>query len=47
MITDAISDCWKTDITIAEYFQNNFMCLNSLEQYKADLKAKICCEKIK
>lgn len=41
MITDAISDYWKTDITIAEYFQNNFMYLNSLEQYKSDLEARM------
>lgn len=41
MITDAISDYWKTDITIAEYFQNNFMYLYSLEQYKSDLEARM------
>ena len=41
MITDAISDYWKTDITIAEYFQNNFMYLDSLEQYKTDLKSRM------
>lgn len=41
MITDAISDYWKTDITIAKYFQNNFMYLNSLEQYKSDLEARM------
>lgn len=41
MIIDAISDYWKTDITIAEYFQNNFMYLNSLEQYKSDLETRM------
>lgn len=41
MITEAISDYWKTDITIAEYFQNNFMYLSSLEQYKSNLKSRM------
>ncbi|MDO5156788.1 MAG: hypothetical protein Q4D51_12565 [Eubacteriales bacterium] len=41
MITDAISDYWKTDITIAEYFQDNFMYLHSLEQYRNNLEKKM------
>ena len=41
MITEAISDYWKTDITIAEYFQNNFMYLSSLEQYKHNLESRM------
>lgn len=45
MITQAISDYWKTDITIAEYFQNNFMYLSSLEQYKSDLESRLQCAK--
>lgn len=41
MLTEAISDYWKTDITIAEYFQNNFMYLSSLEQYKCNLESRM------
>lgn len=41
MITEAISDYWKTDITILKYFQNNFMYLNSLEQYKSNLESRM------
>lgn len=45
MITAAISDYWRTDITIAEFFQDNFMYLSSLEQYKSNLESRMRCAK--
>lgn len=41
MILEAISDYWKTDLTIAKYFKNNFMYLESLEDYIGDLFSKM------
>lgn len=44
-VTEAISDYWKTDITIAEYFKNNFLYLQSIDEYKNTLSARLQCEK--
>lgn len=44
-VTEAISDYWKTDITIAEYFKNNFLYLQSIDEYKNTLSARMKCEK--
>ncbi|MDD4673916.1 MAG: hypothetical protein PHI03_13380 [Bacteroidales bacterium] len=41
MITDAISDYWKADVTIAKYFHDNLMYLESLEGYIDDLSSKM------
>lgn len=41
MITDAISDYWKTDLTIGSYFRNNLMYLDSLDEYVGDLSFKM------
>ena len=43
MITAVISDYWRTDITIEEFFQDNFMYLSSLEQYKSNLELRMRC----
>lgn len=40
-IIDAISDYWKADITIARYFQNNFMYLKSIDEYREDLSKRM------
>lgn len=44
-IAEAISDYWKTDITIVEYLKNNFMYLQSIDEYKNTLSARMQCEK--
>lgn len=44
-VTEAISDYWKTDITIAKYFKNNFLYLQSIDEYKNTLSARLQCEK--
>lgn len=41
MIPNAISDYWKADLTVANYFKNNLMYLESLESYMEDLAAKM------
>lgn len=41
MIPDAISDYWKTDLTVAKYFRDNLMYLESLESYKDGLYSKM------
>lgn len=41
MIHDAISDYWKTDLTVARYFKDNLMYLISLNSYIEDLSAKM------
>lgn len=40
-IADAISDYWKTDMTVAKYFRDNLMYLESLEPYKEELDKKL------
>lgn len=45
-VTEAISDYWKTDITIAEYFKNNFLYLQSIDEYKNTLSARMQCERM-
>jgi len=41
MITEAISDYWKTDLTICNYFRNNLMYLESLDEYVDALSSKM------
>lgn len=41
MIPDAISDYWKADMTVAKYFRDNLMYLESLESYMDDLTKKM------
>ena len=41
MITEAISDYWKADLTVAKYFKDNPMYLDSLESYEEDLFEKL------
>lgn len=41
MITSAISDYWKADLTVAKYFRDNIMYLKSLDLYMDDLSAKM------
>ena len=41
MVPSAISDYWKANLTVAEYFRDNFMYLESLEAYMEDLSAKM------
>lgn len=41
MIPDAMSDYWKADMTVAKYFHDNFMYLESLESYMNELSAKM------
>ena len=36
-----MSDYWKADLTVAKYFKDNPMYLQSLELYREDLSAKI------
>lgn len=40
-ITEAISDYWKTDMTVVNYFHNNLMYLDSLEPYIDELDKKL------
>ncbi len=40
-IPNAMSDYWKADLTVAKYFKDNPMYLQSLELYREDLSAKI------
>ena len=40
-ITEAISDYWKTDMTVVNYFHNNLMYLESLELYIYELDKKL------
>ena len=44
-VSEAISDYWKTDITIVEYFKNNFLYLQNIDEYKNTLSARMRCEK--
>lgn len=41
MIPRAISDYWKADLTVAKYFRDNLMYLESLESYTEELSAKM------
>lgn len=41
MIPSAVQDYWKTDMTIAKYFRNDFTYLSSLETYKGNLSQKL------
>jgi hypothetical protein len=45
MITEAITDYWKADLTICRYFQDNPMYLESLEEYQDELIKKMKYEK--
>lgn len=40
-ITEAISDYWKTDMTVVKYFRNNLMYLESIEPYMEELGKKL------
>lgn len=40
-IAEAISDYWKTDMTVAKYFRNNLMYLESIEPYREELDKKL------
>ncbi len=41
MIPNAISDYWKANLTVAKYFRDNLMYLESLEQYTEELIARM------
>ena len=41
MIPNAMTDYWKTDLTVAKYFRDNLMYLQSLELYKDGLSEKM------
>lgn len=41
MIPKAMSDYWKADLTVAKYFRDNLMYLESLDSYMEDLAAKM------
>ncbi len=41
MVPNAISDYWKADLTVAKYFKDNLMYLESLKLYMEDLSAKM------
>lgn len=41
MIPNAVSDYWKADLTVAKYFRDNLLYLESLESYIEDLSAKM------
>lgn len=41
MIPYAMSDYWKAELTIAKYFKDNLMYLESLELYTEDLFGKM------
>lgn len=41
MIPSAVQDYWKTDMTIAKYFRDDFTYLSSLEIYRGDLSQKL------
>lgn len=41
MIPNAMSDYWKADLTVAKYFRDNLMYLESLELYIQDLSEKM------
>ena len=41
MVPRAMSDYWKVDLTVEEYFRNNPMYLESLQLYKEDLAEKM------
>lgn len=41
MVPSAMSDYWKVDLTVEEYFRNNLMYLESLQIYKDDLAEKM------
>ncbi|MCC8014896.1 MAG: hypothetical protein LIO87_06835 [Eubacterium sp.] len=41
MIPNAMSDYWKADLTVAKYFRDNLMYLESLESYMEDLSEKM------
>lgn len=40
-IPDAMSDYWKADLTVAKYFINNLLYIESLDSYKEDLSEKL------
>ncbi len=40
-ITEAISDYWKTDMTVVKYFHDNLMYLESLDPYMVELEKKM------
>ena len=41
MVPSAMSDYWKADLTVAKYFRDNLMYLESLDAYMGDLSAKL------
>lgn len=41
MIQDAVSDYWKADLTVAKYFRDNLMYLQSLDLYREELSEKM------
>lgn len=41
MIPSAMSDYWKADLTVAKYFKDNLMYLESLESYTEELTVKM------
>ena len=41
MVPSAMSDYWKADLTVAKYFRDNLMYLESLDAYMEDLSAKL------
>lgn len=46
-IPDAMSDYWKADMTVAKYFRDDLLYLESLDSYREDLSQKLGYEKDK
>lgn len=41
MVHDAISDYWKMDMTVFQYFHNDILYLSSIDAYKDSLSKKL------
>lgn len=41
MVSEAVSDYWKMDMTVAKYFRDDLMYLSSIDAYRGDLSQKL------
>jgi len=41
MVSGAVSDYWKMDMTVAKYFRDDLMYLSSIDAYRGDLSQKL------
>ena len=46
MVPSAMSDYWKADLTVAKYFRDNLMYLESLNAYTEELSTKLQYKKV-